>query len=86
MNKDDVIRLAEQAGMTRDGEFWFSNGKSDMDVEQKHLEAFAKLVAERERDEISKLLARLADSYELSDKQGSASDIKKLIDYIKGQE
>ena len=41
----EIIDMAETAGMTRDGDMWFSNGKSDMDVHISHLEAFAKLVA-----------------------------------------
>jgi hypothetical protein len=56
MTQDEIIELAEQAGMTRDGDMWFSNGKTDMDVEHKHLEAFAKLVAEREREACAKLI------------------------------
>lgn len=45
MTQDEIIELAEQAGMTQDGDMWFSNGKEDMDVEHKHLVAFANLVA-----------------------------------------
>ena len=44
MTQDEIIDMAETAGMTRDGDMWFSNGKSDMDVHISHLEAFAKLV------------------------------------------
>jgi len=55
MTQDEIIEMARQAGMTRDGDMWFSNGKTDMDVEHKHLEAFAKLVAERERERYMQL-------------------------------
>jgi hypothetical protein len=45
MKQDEIIEMAEQAGMTQDGDMWFSFGKGDMDVEHEHLVAFAKLVA-----------------------------------------
>jgi hypothetical protein len=45
MTQDEIIEMAEQAGMTQDGDMWFSFGKGDMDVEHEHLVAFAKLVA-----------------------------------------
>jgi hypothetical protein len=47
MTQDEIIDMAEQAGMTQDGDMWFSFGKGDMDVEHKHLVAFAKLVEEK---------------------------------------
>jgi hypothetical protein len=47
MTQDEIIEMAEQAGMTQDGDMWFSFGKGDMDVEHKHLVAFAKLVEEK---------------------------------------
>jgi alkylhydroperoxidase/carboxymuconolactone decarboxylase family protein YurZ len=50
MTHDEIIEMAEQAGMTQDGNMWFSNGKEDMDVEHKHLVAFANLVAAKERE------------------------------------
>ena len=59
MTQDEIIELAEQAGMTRDGDMWFSNGKGDMDVEHKHLEAFAKLVAEKVNADWSETNERL---------------------------
>jgi len=63
MTQDEIIELAEQAGMTRDGDMWFSNGKTDMDVEHKHLEAFAKLVAEKEREACLKIVGDKAWHY-----------------------
>ena len=47
MTQDEIIDMAEQAGMTQDGDMWFSFGKGDMDVEHEHLVAFAKLVEEK---------------------------------------
>ena len=56
MRQDDVIEMARQAGLEQDGEMWFSNTyKTDMDVHINHLEAFAKLVAEAEREACAKL-------------------------------
>lgn len=47
MTQDEIIEMAEQAGMTQDGDMWFSFGKGDMDVEHEHLVAFAALVEEK---------------------------------------
>ena len=54
MTQDEIIDMAEQAGMTQDGNMWFSFGKGEMDVEHEHLVAFAKLVAEKEREACAK--------------------------------
>jgi hypothetical protein len=62
MIQDEIIEMAEQAGMTQDGDMWFSFGKGDMDVEHKHLVAFAKLVAAKERE----ACAEICDSFYLS--------------------
>ena len=56
MTQDEIIEMARQAGMTQDGDMWFSFGKGDMDVEHEHLVAFAKLVAAKEREECADLL------------------------------
>ena len=51
MTEDDVIEMAEQAGMTQDGNMWFSFGKEDIDFEHEHLVAFANLVAAKATEE-----------------------------------
>jgi hypothetical protein len=56
MTQDEIIEMAEQAGMTQDGDMWFSFGKGDMDVEHEHLVAFAKLVAAKEREACAKVI------------------------------
>jgi hypothetical protein len=56
VTQDEIIEMARQAGMTQDGDMWFSFGKGDMDVEHEHLVAFAKLVAAKEREECADLL------------------------------
>jgi hypothetical protein len=56
MTKDDVIRLAKKVGMVDDGDVWFSaNNYEQCDVHIAELEAFAKLVAEHERDACAKV-------------------------------
>ena len=51
MTQDEIIEMARHAGMEQDGDMWFSNiYKTDMDVHISHLEAFAKLVAAKERE------------------------------------
>jgi alkylhydroperoxidase/carboxymuconolactone decarboxylase family protein YurZ len=56
MTQDEIIEMAEQAGMTQDGDMWFSFGKGDMDVEHKHLVAFAKLVAAKKQEDIIQII------------------------------
>jgi hypothetical protein len=51
MTQDEIIEMAEQAGMTQDGNMWFSFGKEDMDVEHEHLVAFAHLVSNKATEE-----------------------------------
>ena len=50
MTQDEIIELAKQAGLMADGEMWFSPTYGSGDVHIAHLEAFAKLVAEKERE------------------------------------
>ena len=59
MTQDEIIEMAEQAGMTQDGDMWFSYGKGDMDVEHEHLVAFAKLVAAKEREACALICERV---------------------------
>ena len=55
MTQDEIIAMAREAGMEQDGNMWFSNlYKTDMDVHISHLEAFAKLVAAKEREACAK--------------------------------
>ena len=50
MNRDDVIRMAREAGMVQDYDCFFSPGDQDMDVHITDLERFAALVAAAERE------------------------------------
>lgn len=52
MTKEEIMDMARQAGMLRDGDVWFSaNNYEQCDVHIAELEAFAKLVAAKEREE-----------------------------------
>ena len=56
MTQDEIIEMARQAGMEQYGNMWFSNlYKTDMDVHISHLEAFAKLVAAKERERLASI-------------------------------
>ena len=73
MTQDEIIEMAEQAGMTQDGDMWFSFGKGDMDVEHKHLVAFAKLVAAKEREECALICDELVNEENSEDYQNAAN-------------
>ena len=45
MNKEDIIRMAREAGMEQDGENFFSPNHEEVDVHVTDLERFAALVA-----------------------------------------
>ncbi len=58
MTKDDIIRIAREAGFLIDGDSWIHAGAVLIDGRKsidKHLERFANLVAEREREECAKV-------------------------------
>jgi hypothetical protein len=50
MNAEDIARMAEEAGMMRDEDVWFSKNRFHIDVDIADLERFAKLVAAAERE------------------------------------
>lgn len=56
MTHQDIIEMAKQAGMVQDGNVWFSaNNYEQSDVHTVELEAFAKLIAAKEREECALL-------------------------------
>ena len=77
MNTEDIIRMAQEAG-------WGFGNSRNSDFLKAQLK-FAELVAAAERDTICGLLNRLVDTYESMDKQGSAEDIRKLIQHIRAK-
>jgi len=86
MTQDEVIEMAEQAGMTQDGDMWFSFGKGDMDVEHEHLVAFAKLVAEKEYEKTSAWYRKLiVDIVEDVHKQHEKKKLRTRVNKAKAQ-
>jgi hypothetical protein len=63
MTQDEIIEMARQAGLMADGEMWFSPTYGSGDVHISHLETFAKLVAEKERE----ACANICDSFQERD-------------------
>jgi hypothetical protein len=60
MTQDEIIEMAKEAGMIADGEMWFSSFyKIEQDVHISHLKAFAKLVAQHEREACAKMCDNL---------------------------
>ena len=55
MNREDIIRMAREAGMEQDGDNFFSPGHKEIDVHITDLERFAALVAAAEREACAKL-------------------------------
>jgi hypothetical protein len=50
MTRDDIIRMAREAGMEQDGDNFFSPSHEEIDVHITDLERFAALVAAAERE------------------------------------
>ena len=53
MNRDDIIRMAREAGLCIDGEVAFSPNHNGADVDINDLQAFAALVAAAEREKVA---------------------------------
>jgi hypothetical protein len=54
MNREDIIRMAREAGLCIDGEVAFSPNHNGADVDINDLQAFANLVAAAEREACAK--------------------------------
>ena len=74
---EEIIRMAREAG-------WGFNNSRDSDFLKAQLK-FAELVAAAERGAICALLDRLVNWYEDIDRQGSAEDVRKLIQHIRAR-
>ena len=55
MTRDDIIRMAREAGMEQEGLMFYSPYDDEFDVHIDHLEAFTKLVAAAEREACAKV-------------------------------
>jgi hypothetical protein len=62
MNREEVIRLAREAGAG-----WTLNGSQQMLIGETQLERFAALVAAAEREECAKVVERYAEANQESD-------------------
>jgi hypothetical protein len=58
MTRDDVLRLAKEAGV----DAWWDSGDENRDVLQDHLERFAALVAAHEREQCARVAEELRPS------------------------
>ena len=58
MTRDDIIRMAREAGMEQDDENFFSPSHEEIDVHITDLERFAALVAAAEREACAKACER----------------------------
>ena len=56
MNREDIPRMAREAGMEQDGDNFFSPSHEEIDVHITDLERFAALVAAAEREACAKLV------------------------------
>lgn len=56
MTRDDIIRMAREAGMEQEGLMFYSPYDDEFDVHIDHLEAFTKLVAAAEREAIAQMI------------------------------
>jgi hypothetical protein len=80
MTQDEIIEMARQAGMEKDGDMWFSNlFKTDMDVHISHLEHFAKLVAAKEREVCAEICDYEADDFTEGDWDTCCNYLAKKI-------
>jgi len=66
MNREDIIRMAREAGMEQDGDNFFSPSHEEIDVHITDLERFAALVAAAEREACAKVCDEMASRDTLS--------------------
>ena len=85
MTQDEIIEMAKQAGLMADGEMWFSPTYGSGDVHISHLESFAKLVAEKEREACAKVCEENATDLSEGDWDSACNNCADLI-RARGQE
>ena len=85
MTQDEIIEMAKQAGLMADGEMWFSPTYGSGDVHIRHLESFAKLVAEKEREACAKVCEENATDLSEGDWDSACNNCADLI-RARGQE
>ena len=55
MNRENILRMAREAGMEQDGDNFFSPGHEEIDVHITDLERFVALIAAAEREACAKV-------------------------------
>ena len=70
MNREDIIRMAREAGI----EDWWDSGNEHREVLQEHLERFAALVASAEREVSVNALRTLNETYEIELRKAIATE------------
>jgi hypothetical protein len=60
MTRDDILRMAKEAGV----DAWWDSGDENRDVLQDHLERFAALVAQHEREQCAKVCEQISGPIE----------------------
>jgi len=79
MTRDDIIRMAREAGMEQEGLMFYSPYDDEFDVHIDHLEAFTKLVAAAERE----ACAAICDAYGMPD--GTSETARLLANQIRAR-
>lgn len=77
MTREDIIRMAREAGMEQEGLMFYSPYDDEFDVHIDHLEAFTKLVAAAERESC----AAICDAYGMPD--GTSETARLLAHQIR---
>ena len=76
MTRDDIIRMARDAGLNEDDGVWYSRSDVDADVTTDDLERFANLVAAAEREACARVCEEHASEIHGYDKHGYSDAIR----------
>lgn len=81
MNRDDIIRMAREAGLHKDDGVWYSRSDVDADVTTDDLERFATLVAAAERE----ACARVCETRYMGDNNREDMEAKRCAAAIRAR-
>lgn len=81
LNRDDIMRMAREAGMEQEGLMFYSPYDDEFDVHLDHLEKFAELVAAAEREACAKVCA----SFDLAPSKPTSYTIRKQVEAIRAR-
>ena len=84
MNKDNIIRMAREAGI----DTWWESGDENRERLQDHLEHFAGLVATSEREACAKAIENSMDGFHSNSEwsDGYIQAVKDIADGIRAQD